>query len=90
MGMNDSDRFLNDIRGQGYSAQEAAEMIGISVEKLLHWQSFGIVRPRHVRRGEQKIKEYFEEDIRNATVIRLFMDRGYSLERAVKRLKELS
>ena len=80
----------NDIRVKSYSVKKAAEKIGISIEKLLHWQGFGIVRPKDFRRGKRKFSEYFEEDIRKATVIRLFMDRGYSLERAMKRLEELS
>ena len=89
MGTNDNDWFLINDREKGYSAQEAAEKIGISTKVLLHWQSFGIVRPRDVRQGKQKINKYFEKDIRQATVIRLFMDRGYTFERAIKRLKEL-
>jgi len=81
---------MNDIGVKGYSAKEAAEKIGISVKELLRWQRFGIVRPKNVWRGKRKLRKYFECDIRNASVIRLFMDRGYSFEKAMIRLEELS
>jgi len=90
--MSRNDRFPSlQARINGcYRTQEAAEKIGISVSRLLYWKRLRIVRPQYAWHGRKKLCGYSEEDIKNATLVKLFMDTGrYTLKRAIHKLKEL-
>jgi len=74
-----------------YSPHQAAETIGISISKLQRWEKFGIVRPCRHKSGNRTFRQYSELDISRATLVHLLMSKCfYSLEDALKKLKELT
>ena len=91
MDQNEISKFLDRVKEKGnYSTRKAAEKIGVSVGGLLYWERRGIVRSRSIWRGKRKIRQYSEENIKNATLVKLLMDTGnYTLERAMERLRQL-
>ena len=91
MGMDEVDDFLNDfLKGRRYRAEEAAEIIDITVEELKCWEDLGIVTSVPAEDKKQKGRGYYSTAIRNAKLIKMFIERGYSLEKADAKLKELS
>jgi len=90
--MNGNESYLYEqARKDGCcGAQEAARKIGISFVRLRYWRRLGIVKTHRVWRGRRKLYAYTEEDIKNATLVKLFMDTGrYTIKRAIQKLREL-
>ncbi|MFB0559970.1 MAG: MerR family transcriptional regulator [Candidatus Lokiarchaeia archaeon] len=68
---------------------EAAKLIGVSAERLRYWEYKGIVKPTYIRCGTRKFRRFSPRDIKRAVLAKLLVDdEKYSLEGAIKKLKE--
>ena len=69
---------------------EAARKIGISTERLRYWERAGVVGPAYVRCGTRRFRRYSADDIARATLVKaLVEDEKYSLEGAIRKLKDV-
>ena len=77
---------FNDGR---FGSFEVAKKVGVSLERLRYWERLGVIKPNYIQCRTRKFRRYFEEDIHKAIFIKLLVDEeGYSLEGAIRKLKE--
>lgn len=73
---------------------EVLKRIGIPRSKLYYLELKGYIRPRHIPRGDQELREYSEEDLARIHLIWVYLQKGYKLKaayrKAVARLKSLN
>ncbi len=66
------------------NAKQVAELSGLSVRALHHYDEIGLLRPR--RNAQNGYREYLEEDLDKLQQILFFRQCGFSLERIKKLL----
>jgi len=70
--------------GDFLNAKQVAELSGLSVRALHHYDEIGLLRPR--RNAQNGYREYLEEDLDKLQQILFFRQCGFSLERIKKLL----
>ena len=81
---------VRKVRKVGLGSVEAARNIGISTERLRYWERAGIVVPTYVVCGTRRFRRYSSRDIARATLVKaLVEDEKYSLEGAIRKLKDI-
>ena len=64
---------------------EAARLAGITLRQLYYWMRvFRAVHPQVRRHGRRRFRHFTVEDVRRLTAIRRQLDRGFTLQAAVK------
>ena len=68
---------------------ESVEKIGISSERLRYWERAGIVKPTYIQCGTRRFRRFSKDDISRAILVKMLVDdEKYSLEGAIRKLKE--
>jgi len=70
--------------GDFLTAKQVAQLSGLSVRALHHYDEIGLLRPR--RNAENRYREYSEEDLDKLQQTLFFRQYGFSLERITKLL----
>jgi DNA-binding transcriptional MerR regulator len=82
---------MNPAKDKGFGTVETTQQIGISPERLRYWERFGIVKPKYLQCGTRKFRRYSKEDIFRGTLVKMLVDDDkYTLEGAIRKLKEKS
>lgn len=80
---------IKNYKNSRWGTIEIARRVGISSERLRYWERKGIVNPKYIRCGTRNFREYSEEDIHRAILIKALIDTGkYTLKSAIKKLRE--
>ena len=80
---------MKTISNHKVGSTEAARKIGISTERLRYWERAGVVVPAYVTCGTRRFRRYSARDIDRAALVKaLVEDEKYSLEGAIRKLKD--
>ncbi len=81
---------MKTVQNHKLGSVQAAKQIGISTERLRYWERAGVVEPSYVPCGTRRFRRYSPNDIARATIVKaLVEDDKYSLEGAIRKLKEV-
>ncbi len=81
---------MKTISNHKLGSVEAARQIGISTERLRYWERAGVVVPAYVACGTRRFRRYSARDIERAALVKtLVEDEKYSLEGAIRKLKDI-
>jgi len=68
---------------------EITQKIGISPKRLRYWEKLGIVKPKYIKHGTRKFREYSDEDLHRSALVKTLVDFDkYTLEEAIRKLAE--
>jgi len=67
------------------SSSEVTRKLNISLRQLYYWELKGIIKPRMVTMGSREFKRYSNNDLAVLSLIKDFLDDGYTLNSAVQR-----
>jgi DNA-binding transcriptional MerR regulator len=82
---------MKQLKDNRFGTVEALKKIGISSERLRYWEKAGIVSPIYIKCGTRKFRRYSKEDIFRCTLVKMLVDDDkYTLEGAIRKLKEKS
>ncbi|MBD3288235.1 MerR family transcriptional regulator, partial [candidate division KSB1 bacterium] len=56
--------------------------------QLYYWELKGIIKPKFITLGSREFKRYSHEDFDKLTQVKKYLDQGYTLTSAVKRVQE--
>ena len=70
-----------------YGSTEVMERVNISRMQLFYWELKGIITPTRITMGSRKFKRYSQMDIETLAELKKYLNQGYTLSSASKRLK---
>ena len=71
-----------------YSVSSAAKAAGVSHRQLYYWEHLGIVKPAYEKFGSYSYRRYTQQQINLLVKVKSLLDSGYTLQTAVKKVKE--
>jgi len=71
-----------------YSVSSAAKVAGVSHRQLYYWERIGILKPTYEEFGIYSYRRYSQEQIDLLIKIKDLLDGGFTLQAAVKKVKE--
>ena len=71
-----------------YSVSTAAKTANISPRQLYYWEYLGIIKPAYEEFGSYFYRRYSQEQIELLLKIKSLLDSGYTLQAAIKKVKE--
>ncbi|MCZ6821026.1 MAG: MerR family transcriptional regulator [Calditrichaeota bacterium] len=69
------------------SSSDVTQKLNISLRQLYYWELKGIVTPRMISMGSREFKRYSNRDFETLRQIKDFLDQGYTLTSAVRRVQ---
>lgn len=69
------------------SSSDVTRKLNISLRQLYYWELKGIVTPRMISMGSREFKRYSNRDFETLRQIKDFLDQGYTLTSAVRRVQ---
>ena len=69
------------------SSSDVTQKLNISLRQLYYWELKGIVTPRMISMGSREFKRYSKQDFETLRQIKDFLDQGYTLTSAVRRVQ---
>lgn len=69
------------------SSSDVTQKLNISLRQLYYWELKGIVKPRMICMGSREFKRYSNRDFETLRKIKDFLDQGYTLTSAVRRVQ---
>jgi DNA-binding transcriptional MerR regulator len=66
----------------------AAKTAGVSPRQLYYWEHLGVVKPAYEEFGSYSYRRYSQKQIDLLAKIKDLLDSGYTLQAAVKKVKE--
>ncbi len=69
------------------SSSDVTQKLNISLRQLYYWELKGIVTPRMISMGSREFKRYSNQDFETLRQIKDFLDQGYTLTSAVRRVQ---
>ena len=62
----------------------AAEATNTTVKMLRYWEEKGFITPERVYSGSRGFRWYYPEDLEKITIIKNYIDQGYTLQAAAQ------
>jgi DNA-binding transcriptional MerR regulator len=75
-------------KNKSYGSTETAKRSGISLRQLYYWEALGLISPSQKRYGSRRFRQYREEDLRKLSLLKEFLEMGFTLQRAIEKVKE--
>lgn len=72
-----------------YTSGQVIEIVGISNRQLYYWELKGLIKPEEVTIGSRRFKKYSESDIYLLKKVKEYLEIGYTLEAAFKKMEPL-
>lgn len=69
------------------SSSEVTRQLHISLRQLYYWELKGIVKPRVITQGSREFKRYSAKDFEILRQIKTYLDQGYTLTSAARRVQ---
>ncbi|MFQ5771392.1 MAG: MerR family transcriptional regulator [bacterium] len=69
------------------SSSEVTRKLDISLRQLYYWELKGIVKPRMIAMGSREFKRYSAKDFAVLKKIKDYLDQGFTLNSAVRRVQ---
>ena len=69
------------------SSSEVTSKLDISLRQLYYWELKGIIKPRMITMGSREFKRYSAKDFEVLQQIKAFLDQGYTLSSAARRVQ---
>ena len=71
-----------------YSVSSVSKSVGLSSRQLYYWENLGIIKPTYEEFGSYSYRRYSQDDVDFLAKVKKFLDDGYTLRAAVKKVKE--
>ena len=71
-----------------YSVSFVSKTVGISPRQLYYWEHLGIIKPVYEEFGSYSYRRYSQAHVDFLAKIKGFLDDGYTLRAAVKKVRE--
>lgn len=71
------------------SIGEASRLTGVSIRSLRYWEKMNYIpTPMRIRSGEREFRYYQPPDIETISIIKKYLDDGYTLQAAARKVAD--
>ena len=72
----------------GLSTSEMTKVAAISLRQLYYWEKKGLLSPKLERFGSREFRRYSKIDVDKLKKVSLFVNKGYTLDKAFEKTKD--